>query len=121
MRVLVSTVAFSSERFVIIAATAIARPSPGPPINAAASEKYPVCHFCQSPSAASENIVGRKYVAIESGITTASDRIAALGILHFFRHARDLLVPRVKPQAQRQPRAENLKPWHVRRHQRRKW
>src|SRR5258708_5173131 len=72
MRVLVSTVAFSSERFVIIAATAIARPSQGPPISPAASEKYPICHFCQSPSAASENIVGRKYVAIESGIPTAS-------------------------------------------------
>src|SRR5712692_1350465 len=46
--------------------------SQGLPINAAASEKYPVCHFCQSPSAASENIVGRKYVAMESGMTTAS-------------------------------------------------
>src|SRR5256884_5896357 len=62
MRVLVRTVAFSSERLVIIPAIVIANPSQGPPISRAASEKYPVCHFCQSPSAASENIVGRKYV-----------------------------------------------------------
>src|SRR5881394_1106516 len=74
MRVLVSTVAFSSERLVIIAAMVIAKPSHGPPINAAASEKYPVCHFGQSPSAARENIVGRKYVAIESGTTIAKAR-----------------------------------------------
>ncbi len=72
MRELVSTVVFSSETLVTIAAIVITNPSQGPPINAAASEKYPVCHFCQSPSAASENIVGRKYVAMESGMTTAS-------------------------------------------------
>jgi len=73
MRVLVSTVAFSSETFVTMAAMVIANPSHGPPISAArAGKKYPVCHFCQSPSAASENIVGRKYVAIESGTTIAS-------------------------------------------------
>ena len=71
MRVLVSTVAFSSERLVIIAAMVIANPSHGPPIKCAASEKYPVCHLCQFPSAASENMVGRKYVAIESGTTIA--------------------------------------------------
>jgi len=48
MRVLVSTVAFSSERLVIIAAIVIAKPSQGPPISRAAWEKYPVCHFSQS-------------------------------------------------------------------------
>ncbi len=72
MRVLVSTVAFRSEAFVTMAAMVIANPSQGPPIKRAASEKYLVCQLCQFPSAASENIVGRKYVAIESGTTTAS-------------------------------------------------
>src|SRR5260370_10011114 len=72
IRVLVSTVAFSRETLPIIAASVIEKPSQGPPINAAASEKYPVCHFCQSPRAASESIVGRKYVAIETGTTTPS-------------------------------------------------
>src|SRR5437773_7528120 len=59
MRVHVSTVAFSNDRLVIIAAMVIATPSQGPPTSCAASEKYPVCHFCQFPNAASENIVGR--------------------------------------------------------------
>src|SRR5580692_11085406 len=72
MRVPVSTVAFSSERLVISAAMVIANPIHRPPINSAASEKYPVCHFCQSPSAAIENIVGKKYVAMDSGTTIAS-------------------------------------------------
>src|ERR1700716_348113 len=74
MRVLVSTVAFSSERFVTIAAIVIANPSHGPPISRAASEKYRVCQSCQFPSAARQNIVGRKYVAMESGTTIASAR-----------------------------------------------
>ena len=39
MRVEVSTVAFSNERFVTMAASVIHEPSHGPPISCAASEK----------------------------------------------------------------------------------
>src|SRR5215472_1106880 len=74
MRVLVSTVAFSNATLPIIAASVMGIPSHGPPISCAAVEKYPVCHFSQSPSAANEKNVGRKYVAIESGTTIAKAR-----------------------------------------------
>src|SRR5580698_4060073 len=84
MRVVVSTVLLSSATLPTIAARVIQVPSHGPPKNdrlhneppiaAAASEKYPVCHFSQLPAEASPASVGRKYAAIESGTTTASAR-----------------------------------------------
>src|SRR5437016_9377226 len=74
MRVLASTVLFRMDTLVTVAASVIANPSPAPPINRAASEKYRVCHCSQFPSAASENIVGKKYVAIDNGTTQANAR-----------------------------------------------
>src|SRR5882672_1490889 len=72
MRVEVSTVALSSDRFVTMAAIVIHEPSHGPPSNCAALGRYPVCQSCQLPNAARDARVGRKYTAIESGTTMAS-------------------------------------------------
>src|SRR5579862_3929562 len=74
MRVEESTVLLRMEMKVMAAAMVIAKPSQGPPINRAASEKKRVCQSCQFPSAAKAHAVGTKYVAIESGTTQASAR-----------------------------------------------
>ena len=77
MRVVVSTVLLSSATLPTIAASVIQVPSHGlhaDPDPFAASEKNPVCQFCQSPAEASPASVGRKYAAIESGTTSASAR-----------------------------------------------
>ena len=65
MRVVVSTVLFSSATFPTIAARVIHIPSHGlprnvPPMIPAASEKKPVCQCFQLPADASPAIVGRK-------------------------------------------------------------
>jgi len=70
--VVVSTVLFRIDRFITPAASVIANPSFGPPIELAKSEKNPECQSCHLPTAASESNVGKKYVAIESGTTHAS-------------------------------------------------
>lgn len=47
MRVVVRTVLLSSATLAIMAASVIQVPNHGPPIDFAASEKYPVCHCSQ--------------------------------------------------------------------------
>src|ERR1700676_928924 len=74
MRVVVRTVLLSNAAKPIMAARFIQVPSHGPPIILAASEKKPVCQFCQSPAEAKPASVGRKYAAIESGTTSRSAR-----------------------------------------------
>jgi hypothetical protein len=74
-----------------------------------ASEKYPVCHFCQSPPASQgrqrrQKIRGDR----QRHHQRQGPRIAALRVLDFFGDGGELFVSGIEPQAQSQSDAEDF-------------